>query len=218
MPNTITFWASSKKYGVTDMVLTIYDISGIQSYVFATSKLKETAGASIIISRALEENIPTLFKVKKDAWEKEEFTFCNGDKHKIVYIGGGNALVAYDCEETEQKCTRKLAQCIFEEAGDALKLYSASVTTGENCNLSQTSKDLYNALAKNKRTTPNTQTAKGFSINAHHNETFEPILLDEKTGECVAKSVMLKQQAFNSGDSSFKIEDEDIRFTVDFEK
>ncbi|MDR1532353.1 MAG: hypothetical protein LBS62_09265 [Clostridiales bacterium] len=205
-----------------NMILTIYDISGIQNFIFATNKLRETAGASFIISNALFANIPDIFGVDKDAWKEEgketgSFSFGEKDKQKIVYIGGGNAVVAYDSAKTEQTMTRALARKIFDQAGGTLKLCSASVEADENKTLDETLKSLYDELEKYKRTAPMVQTAGGFSINAHHNETFEPVLLmDEGNGRYSAKSVWLKNQAFEKGGAIVNVPD--VVFTTDFEK
>lgn len=159
------------------MILTIYDLSGIQNYVFETNKLKDMIGGSIIIHNALFENIPELFGVENDAWVKNDFTFNDGDEKKIVYIGGGNALVMYDREETEKKYTYELQKRIFSQAGGALKLCTASIIAEEDKSLSENQKKLMGILEQNKREIPNVHTAKGFSINAHDNTNYAPILL-----------------------------------------
>ena len=192
------------------MILTIYDLSGIQDYIFATNKMKDMIGGSVIVNRALFRNIPCLFEDKPvdessrtddcmdgctdirindcsddttdkriDDWMQldHQFTFSDSDKHKIVYIGGGNALVAYDSQETAQEYTRKLQKLIFSQAGGALKLCYASLEYDNDQSLADNQKQLMQELDINKRRTPKASTAGGFSINAHDNSTFEPILL-----------------------------------------
>jgi len=170
------------------MILTIYDLSGIQSYIFATNKLKEMIGASFIVNEALFKNIPELFIEEIDVWETEavlgKFEFKTDEEKKIVYIGGGNALVMYRSEDTEKKYTRELQKLVFEQTGGALKLCTASICVKDYVEvagkLAEIQKDLMARLDDNKRRTPNISTAKGFSINAHDNINFEPVLLFDK--------------------------------------
>ena len=210
------------------MILTIYDLSGIQSYIFATNKLKEMIGASFIVNEALFKNIPVLFKEKNDAWEKEaqngEFSFNDNDKKKIVYIGGGNALVMYKNEKIEKEYTRNLQKMIFGQAGGALKLCSASINVelNDTKKLAEIQKDLMLCLDNQKRITPNVSTAKGFSINAHDNINFETVLLFND--EFATKNKYFKTEMYSNkkkqerGFNIFEgLEIGDINITDDFD-
>ncbi|MCL2047056.1 MAG: hypothetical protein FWG88_11830 [Oscillospiraceae bacterium] len=177
------------------MILTIYDMSGIQSYIFATNKMREMIGASVIVNQALFTNIPHLFDETEDAWTKKPFTFNAGDKHKIVYIGGGNALVVYDSSDTEEKYTRELQKMIFNQAGGAIRLCSASIEYDDSLSLADNQKKLMEILDYNKRKTPNANTVGGFSINAHDNTSFEPILLFEDKYAPRSKYLKLELEA-----------------------
>lgn len=198
------------------MILTIYDLSGIQNYVFETNKLKDMIGGSIIIHDALFKNIPRLFGVASDEWVKNDFTFNDGDKKKIVYIGGGNALVMYDSEETEKEYTYKLQKMIFAQAGGALKLCTASITAKEDKSLSENQRELMGILEQNKREIPNVHTAKGFSINAHDNTNYSPILLfDDKY--ISTKSRYYKQEATTKSDYLQKLAVGDLIYASNFD-
>lgn len=159
------------------MYLTIYDLSGMQKYIFATNVLREIAGASKIIHDALFGNIPKLVK------EKE-----------IVYIGGGKAMICTDYIPDE--ITRELHRRVFEASGGALRLCSATVeVNSDNDSLASKQRELNLKIEKIKGTMPSVKTAQGFSINAHDNTTFEPLLL---FGDKVStKSSYLKEKAYN---------------------
>lgn len=210
------------------MVMAIYDLSGIQSYIFATNKMKEMIGASLIVNEALFENIPNLFGEERNNWVAEA-NLCKPerfkeipDKGKIIYIGGGNALVMFRDEVAEKDFTYRLQKEIFVGAGGALKLCSASINIMEDENLSYNQKKLMDQLDENKRKTPNVSTAKGFSINSHDNITFEPQLLFQ--GKFASKSKYLKRNRYyrkkrESGLNIFEgLEIGDINITDSFDK
>lgn len=160
------------------MYLTIYDLSGIQSFVFATNTLREIAGASKIVHDALYKNIPELVS-------KEEHT---------IYIGGGNALLRFTTKKESEEVTRKLQQKAFEQSGGSLRICSATIKANTQESLAKNQKSLMKSLDKNKRLAPPVSTARGFSINAHDNTTFEPLLLfGDKYN---TKSSHLKRKAY----------------------
>lgn len=186
------------------MILTIYDLSGIQSFIFQTNKLKEMIGASVIVNQALFKTVPDCLQEHGEAvddWAKNEFSFQEGDRAKIVYIGGGNALVAYGSKAVEKECTRKLQESIFEQTGGKLKLCSASIEANDAAPLSDNQKELLERLDASKRCAPEVYTAKGFSINEHDNTTFEPLLLfrpenDGALARCETRSQHLKNKMY----------------------
>lgn len=160
------------------MILAIYDLSGIQSFIFATNKLKEMVGGSDIVTNALSENIPCVLGESREDWKGDNaFSFSDSDVAKTVYIGGGNALVAFADEATYEEKTKELQKKVFLQTGGALKLCSAFIETDTSNNLNEVQKALMDELDRQKRTSPTAATAKGFSLNAHDNETFEPVIL-----------------------------------------
>jgi hypothetical protein len=165
------------------MYLTIYDLSGIQNFIFQTNKMKEVIGASYLVSRALFENVPYVLEENPDKWKTrsvddfKNLPECNG---MIVYIGGGNALVLFEDEQRAKAATRDLQERVFLQTGGALRLCSSEVEIDDADNtknrLSNYQKDYMAKLDYVKRRAPFAATAPGFSINALDNETFEPLL------------------------------------------
>ena len=203
------------------MLLAIYDLSGIQSFVFAANSLKEIVGATEIIHEALFVNIPNLLKTNENDWMEKDFSFSENDAGKIVYIGGGNALIAFSDLEQEADFTRKLTKLIFLQSGGGIKLCHASIEVDFEKSLAENQKTLMEKLDQQKRITPVVTTAKGFSINAHDNASFEPIVLHENNLIATKKGFQ-KLKAFESAKSfdHLKIKDDDgseIQFTNQFE-
>lgn len=102
------------------MILALYDVSGIQDYIFQSNRMRENIGASAIVGRVLQGLLPDVLKgLGKDKikleWEtQEEFTFLNDStvSIEIIYNGGGNALVAFryidDFHQVNEELSLKL--------------------------------------------------------------------------------------------------------------
>jgi len=99
-------------------VLAMYDVRGIQEYVFRTNKVKEIVGASIIVAgifeKALNEAIKEHGVVNYSTnWRKDEFSFPDKGL-EVIYAGGGNTLVLFKSGELCQKINRYIAKYILE--------------------------------------------------------------------------------------------------------
>ena len=93
---------------MNNKILAMYDVRGIQDYIFRTTKLRDAIGASAIVegivSRALynavkqaeEQGLSFSYELE---WENSESSTCmvfTEDKDiQVLYIGGGNAFVTY---------------------------------------------------------------------------------------------------------------------------
>jgi hypothetical protein len=163
--------------------LSIYDLSGIQGFIFQTNKMKEVIGASYLVSRALFDNIPQLLEEAADAWKTRTVDDLKGVDNsggRIVYIGGGNALVLFGSSDVAKTITRKLQEKVFLQTGGALRVCQAGIEINDEAKrLSEYQKEYMIELDENKRVTPYVTTAPGFSVNELDNETFEPKLYFE---------------------------------------
>lgn len=121
-------------------LLAIYDITGIQEYIFATRWMRENAGASLIVTRMLREVLPEIIN---EVTEKNCVTDWSGEGEgakafslhlqsnlqvEIVYIGGGNAVVAYRNVSVYDEVNRCFAKALVEESY-TLNLATAAVET-----------------------------------------------------------------------------------------
>lgn len=122
-------------------LLAIYDITGIQEYIFATSRLAENAGASWIVGRTLREFLPGAIEeaVKElggkavTNWQANKGNGLQMRKDpslqaEVVYIGGGSAVVAYRKETVYDRVNRLFAQRLLVESY-TLTVATASVET-----------------------------------------------------------------------------------------
>lgn len=87
-------------------VVAMYDIRGIQKYIFRTEKVKDAIGASAIVENIIEEalNYAVQKKIKEDSitaeleWQDDKgyLPFSLSEKDiQVLFIGGGNAVVLY---------------------------------------------------------------------------------------------------------------------------
>lgn len=172
-----------------EKVLAIYDISGIQSFIFATNKLREMAGGSEIVHRALFEFIPEKLVYGKSSWQDEEFSHVigGGREGNIIYIGGGNALVLFNDRATYEKVTIDLQKEIFELSGGGIRLCHAAIEApdlGEIRNFVDViQRPLMQKLTLYKQKNPPIQTVRGFAFGAQDTETQEPLVRVAKEGE-----------------------------------
>lgn len=105
--------------------LTVFDVSGIQNYLFKSSKLKENLGASQLVTGLLKNMLPA--SIKNVCSESKYITDWQGATEfliaksssiaaEIVYVGGGNAMVAFADKDIAVEVSKKLSMKIIEEA------------------------------------------------------------------------------------------------------
>ena len=107
-------------------VLAMYDVRGIQSYIFKSNAAKEIIGASKlvekIVTEGLQEYIKTLepseqSRYMKD-WESDDaeaFLKDSTIEMQVMFVGGGNAYVLFRKGDVCQKVNRFLAKYVLEK-------------------------------------------------------------------------------------------------------
>ena len=157
-------------------IIAIYDISGIQSYIFATNKLKEAVGASQIVHNILYKKLPEKLKDGELDWQGETYPtldIADNKKGNIIYIGGGNAVVVYPNSTSMEEVTRELQEELFKETRGQLRLCYASREITDDRNYCELESDLRMKLTQYKAGTPPILPVRGFSIGSDDNETNE---------------------------------------------
>lgn len=148
-----------------NQVLAIYDVRGIQKYIFKTVKLQEAAGASMIVENIIMDALKAAVRTIRNTesleaeleWYGEEGYFPYCEKYKdvqVLFIGGGNAYVMYRSRELCLKMNRlmseytikktyslQLAVAIVEKSGsyaeDYRKLFQGMGETKSNMPVSK---------------------------------------------------------------------------------
>lgn len=209
------------------MYLAIYDISGIQKFIFATSKLREQVGGSNIVHNILYELLPKVLGEYKNngdwSWKENKKIFDFEEKdYNIVYIGGGNSMVLYKSYSGMMHKTADMEKEVLIWTGCELKLCHAFIDLDSDENKSKNYLDLYNELMKRLAVVKNTPSeiklASGFAINEYHPVTLEPITLvdvNEKKKVYGVANHITKREAFNKDK---EVNFEGLEFANQFEQ
>ncbi|MGN0299448.1 MAG: Cas10/Cmr2 second palm domain-containing protein [Lachnospiraceae bacterium] len=129
--------------GSNPAVLVMYDVRGIQDFIFRTNKISDVMGASRIIERIVPEALNaaihslgiTNVLLDWENWEedKEALRFFTDDSISIqmLYEGGGNALVLFRSKILSSQVNRCMARYVLEKSY-SLQLAVATVEVGGN--------------------------------------------------------------------------------------
>lgn len=120
-------------------VVAMYDVRGIQNYIFKTAKMRDAIGASAIVENIIEESLIEAAKAVKMKepnlktgfeWrnEKGPLKYIDNDTKdiKVVYIGGGNAYVIYSSKPLALRVSKMMARYTID-ATYSLQLATAIV-------------------------------------------------------------------------------------------
>ncbi len=127
-------------------ILAIYDVRGIQDYIFKTPKVKDAIGASFAIESIIDEalsyaaeqlklgeNEVSLVWCTEDGpclYEVEE-TMSEGKQIEVLFIGGGNAYVLFADKELCVRVNRLMSKYVLEQTY-SLQLAVAMVEKGND--------------------------------------------------------------------------------------
>ncbi|MHA1279620.1 MAG: Cas10/Cmr2 second palm domain-containing protein [Candidatus Helarchaeota archaeon] len=205
-----------------DQFITLYDVTGIQDFIFSRQKLKENIGASLLVQKVLEDDLSEAIKATCSTYQtnwKKATTFAFLQKQldaEIIYIGGGNAMVAYSNKEVYQKVSKRLARTVLEKSRGQLKVVSEAVGI-DFANFSKVRKLLFQKIREVKLKTSPTCLLTGFSIN-QANLIDQLPATENENGEYLNKIV---QSIRKMGDHAHYEKrlgfDENIQFPKDFD-
>lgn len=207
-------------------VLAMYDVHGIQKYIYRTSRVKDTMGASSII-----ENIVTILldEAVEQAGCKEQSSLIWCDENgyipyhdddsrvKVLFVGGGNAYVLFDsrelCITVNQYMARdllyktyslQLATAFVEVSGDYQEDYQRLRQEMEEVKAHMTDSKPYGALP----------------IMKTELETGYPLTYTDGTGEISTethlkhKEKLLLEESEESKKSNYLIEEKGVDSTL----
>jgi len=188
--------------------LAVYDVRGIQEFVFRTNKLKENSGASTIVANIFTNalyNAINEIKWKKEEYRIEwdtypEFRFLTDEKIKmeLLYTGAGNTYIAYRRQQDCQKMNRFISKYVLENSY-SLNLAIAVVPMKED--YEETYRELSEKLTENKAKMPMTRLVGNLSITRQDTNTgypFSDYRKIENDWQALSKESALKLQAFES--------------------
>jgi len=203
--------------------LAMYDVMKIQDFVFNSNKTKENCGASIIVQKVFEDGFDKILKGNafKD-WKKPPLDFRmtleNPPDIEVIYIGGGNALIAFKDEKLAIETTQKLSQRVLEQSGGMLQFSVAYQDFDFNAAYDAVKEDLIKKLKMNKACRTYSYPMLGIGITKLGiTDGLPAVNQDDK--EFLSASAELKRSAFrNSSGYLTKKLSKSYDFETEFDK
>ena len=123
-------------------VLAMYDIRGIQNYIFATNEVRDIIGASELVENIMLKGLKCIIADHTEwdesnfivEWEKDtKVAFLEDEtiRMQVLFIGGGNAYVLFRDGKTCETINRELAKYVLERTY-SLNLAVAVVPKSDN--------------------------------------------------------------------------------------
>jgi len=198
-------------------VLAMYDVRGIQRYIFSTNRVRDIIGASNLVENILQNGLDAASAFMKEKeqggqylvnWtedDPEAFLKDDATQMQVLFIGGGNAYVAFRsgaiCAEVNRFLGKyilsytyslNLAVAVVENTGDYKKDYSA----------------LHARMREIKALMPETKPTGAFPFMEVDSVTGYPLAkYDKGAQEYVSTEAYLKRKHLRS-DSETKVLDE----------
>lgn len=185
-----------------------YDVSGIQSFIFNSNRLKENIGASHIVYKILSEDLRQVIidyahenglQVDVESYQKKDskFTFIEEDEIviEIIYIGGGNAYVAYKNKQHIHDINKRFSKLVYLNT-NSLTVVTGTVEVSINDRLTDAFNRLADVLNRNKAQMIRTQPLQNISITRSDLKTGQPVI-DFKDGEYLTKERICKRKIFS---------------------
>lgn len=128
-----------------EQILAMYDVRGIQDYIFRTPKVKEAVGASKIIENIFEDSLDDAVRQYNSRKDRTSVTYdrewCTADGVKeyksadsdiqVIYIGGGSACVLFSSNGLAVEITKLMSEYVIRSTY-SLQLAVAYVEKSDN--------------------------------------------------------------------------------------
>lgn len=127
-----------------ERVISMYDVRGIQTYIFRTDKVKDAIGASRIVENIIREALETAVeKFSKFSCQKiqADLQWCEADRYltykentqdiQVLFIGGGNAFVMYRSRNLCLEINKLMSRYVLQKTY-SLQLAAAIINKGDD--------------------------------------------------------------------------------------
>jgi hypothetical protein len=142
--------------------LSLYDLSGIQRYIFGSNRLQENIGASHLVQQAL------------DVWLAKATSAEPGTT--VKWSGGGNALVQSPDQAAAKRVATSFSACLHERAPGLSVACGHAAWDREDATFSESLKAARAALDRDKTGRAPAATFDGAGVTAQCGSTGEPAL------------------------------------------
>lgn len=186
-------------------VLAMYDIRGIQKYIYRTDKVKDAIGASYIVENiileALGASVDCLKEVRADCCELSWYDE-NGSEHftekdldvQVLFIGGGNAYVLFRNWELCVHVNQMMSKYVLEHT------YSLQLTVAiceKSDDYAEDYRRIQRQMIANKADMTVSKPVGAFPIMRVEAKTGFPVVVqDVQSGEEIGEETRLKRAAY----------------------
>ena len=192
-------------------VLAMYDVRGIQSYIFKSNAAKEIVGASVLVEKIITEGLREYVSIQKKNlstymmdWKKDNPKAFLEDQEiemQIMFIGGGNAYVLFRHGRECEKVNRFLAKYLLD------RTYSLNLAVAVVSKTEDYKKDydaINNKMREIKASMPLSMPVGAMPFMAVDTITGYPLTSKDTKGNYYSTEASLKRAAFP------KMEDEKL--------
>ena len=197
-------------------VLAMYDVRGIQSYIFSTNKVRDIIGASELVENIILNGLEWISKEQR--WDREKYlldwennsesAFLDDSdiQMQVLFIGGGNAYVLFRKGEVCEKVNRSLAKYVLDNTY-SLNLAVAVVEKTENYSVDYEAINL--RMREIKAVMPQVKPMGAFPFMKVDTATGYPLVAyDEVAKEYVSTESRLKRKHLKEAEDATKILDD----------
>ncbi|WP_242772326.1 hypothetical protein [Brevibacillus parabrevis] len=193
------------------MILANYDVSGIQEYIFQSRRMKENIGASRIVGDVLKVHLPDILKQQypDDAgqrvicnWSGQPFSLQANQAVmiEVIYVGGGNAFVAFRDVDDFHAVNEQLAKRLLERSRTLYLAVAAVESNGQS--FIEDKQRLVRRMAKVKAQMLRPQPPGAFPVSEQENQSGLPITdFSEGVKQNVSRLQWLKLEAIPKGNA-----------------
>jgi len=158
-------------------IFAVYDTTGIQDYIFASSKLSECRGASELVSSVFRDILPDSLPTNSiiDWKERADKPLDKNAAAEIVCVGGGNAYVVFRDEAAFQDCTEQFLGTVLKKTSGIGIAVAAVETDTDHADFVEDYKLLQKHISETKGNINTTRLAGSQSITRTSLLTGEPV-------------------------------------------
>lgn len=187
---------------MNDYVMAMYDVRGIQKYIYHTPKIRDAIGASSIVETLATNGLEKACKDLHLKYELEWYTdqgpvpFVPAWIHdldlQVLYIGGGNAVVL-EKNSVNVEVNKILSRYVLDHTY-SLQLAAANVPVTESYRKDY--QQLQKAMEKVKATMPESKPVGAFPVTKREISTGNPVsetFYSDNRQEEVSRETLLKK-------------------------
>jgi len=187
--------------------IALFDITGIQDFIFASNKLKENIGASLYVAELFNSMLSNQLRLSAGEkkvitnWDEQDRLSILDDESvatEIIYLGGGNAMLIFRDESLLKELVFQISAKVLKESYGQLAFAVGVVDSDLNESFEEIQKKLVEDLAIKKGELTRTSPMLGIGITRQGATDDLPakekyLGPDQNKGEYLSASAIMKR-------------------------